>query len=133
MSVEADLIHRFARRSEQPARRAGLQVRGLVRIDPGQAAVVGALAGDGALVVVEGAAGAGKTTALRSAQALLARQGHRLLVVTPTLKAAEVAAAETGAEGHSAAWLIHQHGWRWDDDGHWARRPDQRRVGGEHG
>ena len=40
--------------------------------------------------------------------------------MTPTLKAAEVAAAETGAEGHSAAWLIHQHGWRWDDDGHWA-------------
>ena len=75
-------------------------------------------------MVVEGAAGAGKTTALRSAQAVLARQGHRLLVVTPTLKAAEVAAAETGADGHSAAWLIHQHGWRWDDDGHWARRPD---------
>jgi ATP-dependent exoDNAse (exonuclease V) alpha subunit len=46
------------------------------------------------------------------------------LVVTPTLKAAEVAAAETGADGHSVAWLIHQHGWRWDDDGHWARRPD---------
>ena len=44
--------------------------------------------------------------------------------MTPTLKAAEVAAAETGADGHSAAWLIHQHGWRWDDDGHWARRPD---------
>ena len=66
----------------------------------------------------------GKTTALRSTQALLARQGHRLVVVTPTLKAAEVAAAETGADGHSAAWLIHQHGWRWDDDGHWARRPD---------
>ena len=46
------------------------------------------------------------------------------MVVTPTLKAAEVAAAETGADGHSAAWLIHQHGWRWDDDGHWTRRPD---------
>ena len=74
-------------------------------------------------MVVEGAAGAGKTTALRSAHNVLARQGHRLVVVTPTLKAAEVAAAETGADGHSAAWLIHQHGWRWDDDGHWARRP----------
>ena len=44
--------------------------------------------------------------------------------MTPTLKAAEVAAAETGADGHSAAWLIHQHGWRWDDEGHWIRRPD---------
>jgi ATP-dependent exoDNAse (exonuclease V) alpha subunit len=40
------------------------------------------------------------------------------------LKAAEVAAAETGADGHSAAWLIHQHGWRWDADGRWARQPN---------
>ena len=124
VKVEADLVHRLARRAEKPARRFRLQGRGLTRIDPTQAAVVGALAGDGQLVVVEGAAGAGKTTALRSAQTALARQGHRLLVVTPTLKAAEVAAAETGAEGHSAAWLIHQHGWRWDDEGHWVRRPD---------
>ena len=77
-----------------------------------------------ATVVVEGAAGAGKTTALRSTQALLAQRGRRLVVVTPTLKAAEVAAAETGAEGHSAAWLIHQHGWRWDTDGHWTRHPN---------
>ena len=124
VKVEADLVHRLARRPEKPARRFRLQGRGLVRVDPAQAAVVGALAGDGQLVVVEGAAGAGKTITLRSAQTVLARQGHRLLVVTPTLKAAEVAAAETGADGRSAAWLIHQHGWRWDDDGHWARRPD---------
>lgn len=124
LTVEADLMRRLARRSENPAGRVRPQGRGLVRIDPTQAAVVGALAGDGQLVIVEGAAGAGKTTALRTTRELLARQGHRLLVVTPTLKAAEVAAAETGADGHSAAWLIHQHGWRWDDDGHWARRPD---------
>ena len=124
VSVEADLVHRLARRSGKPAHRVRLHGRGLVRADPTQAAVVGVLAGDGRLVVVEGAAGAGKTTALRSAQTALARQGHRLQVVTPTLKAAQVAAAETGADGHSAAWLIHQHGWRWDDDGHWARRPD---------
>jgi exodeoxyribonuclease V alpha subunit len=124
VKVEADLVHRLAGRAEQPARRFRLQGRGMTRVDPTQAAVVGALAGDGHLVVVEGAARAGKTPALRSAQTVLARQGHQLLVVTPTLKAAQVAAAETGAEGHSAAWLIHQHGWRWDDEGHWARRPD---------
>jgi hypothetical protein len=52
--------------------------RGLIRIDPTQAAVVGALAGDGPLVVVEGAAGAGKTTALRSTQELLSRRGQPL-------------------------------------------------------
>lgn len=124
VDVEANLVHRLARRAEEPVRRVRLQGRGLTRVDPTQAAVVGALAGYGQLVVVEGAAGAGKTTALRSAQTVLARHGQRLLVVTPTLKAAEVAAAETGADGHSAAWLIHQHGWRWDDNGHWARQPD---------
>ncbi|MEP6817713.1 MAG: MobF family relaxase [Marmoricola sp.] len=123
LEVEADLLSRIARRAAQPARRVRPGVRGLVRVDPTQAVVVGALAGDGQLVVVEGAAGAGKTTALRSTQEMLNQQGRRLMVVTPTLKSAEVAVAETGADGRSAAWLIHQHGWRWDDDGHWARRP----------
>ena len=124
LEVEAEIMQRMARRADRPARRVRVGGRGLERIDPTQAEVVGALCGDGQLLVIEGAAGAGKTTALRSTQRLLARQGHRLLVVTPTLKAAEVAAQETGAEGHSAAWLIHQHGWRWDAEGHWIRRPD---------
>jgi exodeoxyribonuclease V alpha subunit len=124
VKVEADLIGRLARRAERPVRRLRLHGRGMASVDPSQTAVLGALTGDGQLVVVEGAAGAGKTTALRSAHTVLTRQGHRLLVVTPTLKAAQVAASETGADGHSAAWLIHQHGWSWDDDGHWARRPD---------
>jgi hypothetical protein len=124
LDVEADLIARLSGRATRPARRVRVGTRGLDRINPTQAAVVGALAGDGELIVVEGAAGAGKTTALRTTQAILARHGHRLVVVTPTLKAAGVAAAETGADGHSAAWLIHQHGWRWDADGHWTRQPD---------
>lgn len=123
LDVEADLIQRLARRAAQPARRVRPPGLGLVRIDPTQAAVVGLLAGDGPLVVVEGAAGAGKTTTLRVTREVLALQRHRLVVVTPTLKEAEVAAAETGAEGHAAAWLIHQHGWRWDADGHWTRQP----------
>ena len=41
-----------------------------------------------------------------------------MLVVTPTLKAAQVAAREIGADALSAAWLVHQHGFRWDE-----RRP----------
>jgi exodeoxyribonuclease V alpha subunit len=122
LDVEADLIGRLASRGAEPARRVRTGGRGLVRIDPTQTAVVGTLAGTGRLLVVEGAAGAGKTTALRSAREQVARQGHRMVVVTPTLKAAEVAAVETGADGHSAAWLIHQHGWRWDNDGHRTRQ-----------
>ena len=123
LEVEAELIARMASRAGQPARRWQFPGRGLVRVDPVQAAVVGTLAGDGALVVVEGAAGAGKTTALRTTREVLTRRGQRMVVVTPTLKAAQVAAAETGAQGHSAAWLIRQHGWSWDDHGHWTRQP----------
>lgn len=125
LEVEGDIITRLSRRAARPASRVRLAGRGLTPVDRTQAAVVGALAGSGELIVVEGAAGAGKTTALRSTQAVLARRGHRLLVVTPTLKAAEVAADETGAEGHSAAWMVHQHGWRWDDSGRWTRQPSE--------
>jgi ATP-dependent exoDNAse (exonuclease V) alpha subunit len=50
------------------------------------------------------------------------------MVVTPTRKAADVAARETGAQGQPAAWLIYQHGWRWDDDGHRTRHPSQQRA-----
>src|SRR6185437_7177595 len=47
----------------------------------------------------------------------------RLIVVTPTLKAAQVAGAELHARAGSAAWLAWQHGWRWDDTGSWTREP----------
>lgn len=43
-----------------------------------------------------------------------------MLVVTPTRKAAQVAAAEVG-RAHSVAWLLFQHGFRWDADGRWTR------------
>jgi exodeoxyribonuclease V alpha subunit len=91
------------------------------RLDAGQAAVVAALAGDRSLLVVEGAAGAGKTTTLAATRALLEDAGRRLVVVTPTLKAAKVAASEVGSAAGSAAWLAFQHGWRWDQDGAWTR------------
>ena len=70
--------------------------------------------------MVEGAAGAGKTTTLAATKDLLGEQGQRMLVVTPTLKAAQVAAREVGTAG-SVAWLVHQHGFRWDTDGRWTR------------
>jgi exodeoxyribonuclease V alpha subunit len=73
------------------------------------------------LIVVEGAAGAGKTTTLSATRVLLSGQGRRLMVVTPTLKAAKVAGDEIGAAGGSAAWLAFQHGWRWNSDGAWTR------------
>jgi ATP-dependent exoDNAse (exonuclease V) alpha subunit len=50
---------------------------------------------------------------------VLAEQGHRLVVVTPTLKAAQTASAELNSAAGSAAWLAYQHGWRWEETGRW--------------
>src|SRR3954454_2495506 len=126
LAVEADLTTRLAARAA-----AGVPDTDLTRqvaiaadtrlLDVGQAAVVAALAGNRPLVVVEGAAGAGKTTTLAATRDLLELSGRRLVVVTPTLKAAKAAAAEVASRTGSAAWLAYQHGWRWDDDGAWTR------------
>ena len=43
------------------------------------------------------------------------------MVVTPTRKAAQVAGRQLGTWAFSAAWLAHQHGWRWDANGTWTR------------
>ena len=123
LEVETDILTRMSARAITYGARADLP-RGWDKIlNPEQVTVVKTLAGTGQLVVVEGAAGTGKTTTLKATHTVLATQRRRMIVVTPTLKAAEVAARETGAVGHSAAWLIHQHGWRWDDDGNWTRQP----------
>jgi len=73
------------------------------------------------VTIVEGAAGAGKTTRLGATRNAFEASGHRMLVVTPTRKAAQVAAREIGTTAHSVAWLLHQHGFRWDEDGRWSR------------
>lgn len=131
LNVEHELMARMARRAQAPARFARLHWSTRDRLDPGQARVVSGLAGDAQLLVIEGAAGAGKTTTLAAARQLLAVRGRRLVVTTPTMKAAEVAGRETGADGHSAAWFIYQHGWRWDDDGHWQRFPGNPPLGAQ--
>jgi hypothetical protein len=125
LEVEADLAARLAARGGhrdadadlRPERVADLELL----LDPGQTATAAALAGNRPLIVVEGAAGVGKTTTLAAIRRLLAQQGRGLLVVTPTLKAARVATAEVGTAAGSAAWLAFQHGWRWTDDGAWTR------------
>ena len=73
------------------------------------------------LTVVEGAAGSGKTARLAATREQVQRRGGRMLVVTPTRKAAQVAAHQIGSPAQSVAWLLHQHGYRWDDDGRWTR------------
>ena len=124
LDVEADLVARLAARAEHPAIPDIVGERvGARRLDPGQRRVVAALTGTAGLLVVEGAAGAGKTTTMAAVGDLLEWRDRRLVVVTPTLKAARVAQAEAGVDAFSAAWLVHQHGYRWDTDGHRWRVP----------
>ena len=117
LRVEAAITTSLAAR----AVKVGLptEFRGGEWLDPAQARTVRGLAGSHRLVVVEGAAGSGKTKTLAATKQLVESCGHRMVVVTPTLKAAQVASRETGAAAFSAAWLAHQHGHRWDEDGQW--------------
>ncbi|XBB66377.1 MobF family relaxase [Nocardioides sp. WV_118_6] len=128
LDVEAKLIDTMSARAQQPVRRE-VRVGGTDQLDAAQRDVVAALAGDAGVLVIEGPAGTGKTTTLAAARRALDAQDRRLVVVTPTLKAAQAAQQQVGADASSAAWLIHQHGFRWDEDGHWSRvdaDPDRR-------
>ncbi len=120
LAVEADLVDSIAERSARPVTEA-VRLRGVAHLGPAQRRVVAALAGDVGLIVIEGAAGTGKTTTLAAARDVLDAADRRLVVVTPTLKAAQAAQQQVGTDAFSAAWLIHQHGYRWDEDGHWSR------------
>jgi exodeoxyribonuclease V alpha subunit len=120
LAVEADLVDSLVVRASRPVTDA-VRLRGVEHLDPAQRRVVAALAGDAGLLVIEGAAGTGKTTTLAAARDVLDAADRRLVVVTPTLKAAQAARQQVGADAFSAAWLIHQHGYRWDEDGHWSQ------------
>ncbi|MEO6509503.1 MAG: MobF family relaxase [Nocardioides sp.] len=117
--VEADLVDSIAARSARPVSDAR-RLRGIDHLDTTQRRVVAALAGDAGLLIIEGPAGTGKTTTLAAAREVLDASDRRLVVVTPTLKAAQAAQQQVGTNAFSAAWLIHQHGYRWDQDGHWS-------------
>lgn len=90
-------------------------------LDETQALAAGAIASTDQLVIVEGAAGAGKTTMLSAAITAAGSEGRSTRVVTPTKKAADVAARELGVPAESVAKLLHAHGWRWNSDGVWSR------------
>lgn len=92
------------------------------RLDEGQVAAVRAITGTGAVVLIEGAAGAGKTSVLSAANEVISGHGHQMMVVAPSKKAAMVAAQEIESDGATtAAGLAYQHGYRWDTDGVWTR------------
>lgn len=90
-------------------------------LDAGQTVAATAVASTDPLVIVEGAAGAGKTTMLGVAIDVAAEHGRSSRVVAPTLRAAQVAHQELGVPATSVAALVYAHGWRWNEDGVWTR------------
>lgn len=91
------------------------------QLDAGQTEAAAAVASVDRLVIVEGAAGSGKTTMLRTAIEVAAQHDRASRVVAPTLRAAQVAHDELGVPATSVAALVHAHGWRWNEDGVWIR------------
>ena len=120
VAVETELRDRLAARATQSVSGATLRVDAS-ELDADQWRAAAAIAGTAPLVVVEGAAGAGKTTMLRTAIEAAVTEGRRTRVVTPTKKAADVAAQELGVPTDSVAKLVHEHGFRWNADGVWRR------------
>lgn len=123
VAVEIRLRDLLAARASGSARPTP-DVMGLERrrgLDPEQSRAAAAIASTDLLVVVEGAAGAGKTTMLGVAIEAAAVEGRATRVVTPTKKAADVAQQELGVATDSVAKLMHEHGWRWNRDGVWTR------------
>ncbi|HCU76940.1 MobF family relaxase [Leucobacter triazinivorans] len=106
------------REPKHPDVRDAATARGL---DAGQERAAAAVASRDPLVIVEGAAGAGKTTMLGVAIEVAAQHGRVSRVVAPTLRAAQVARDELDVPASSVAALVHAHGWRWNSDGVWMR------------
>ncbi|MBL5975594.1 MAG: hypothetical protein D3X82_18105 [Candidatus Leucobacter sulfamidivorax] len=79
-----------------------------------------AIAGTHQLVVIQGAAGAGKTTMLQAAAESVQEQGRRLLVISPTKRGALEAGDVLGTDGDSVHALLYRAGATVDEDtGRW--------------
>lgn len=122
VDLENDITGRLAVRSAQGHDPYQGAVPARAQLDAGQIAAFRALAGSGALVLVEGAAGAGKTKMLAATATALEAEGVTVQVVAPSRKAAIVAAAEIGTtDANTAHGLVYAHGYRWDTEGVWSR------------
>lgn len=71
------------------------------------------------LSVVEGAAGAGKTTSLAEHVAAASAPGRRVLVVAPTGAAANVAGGQAGVEASTLDRFLMRYGWSRNAAGGW--------------
>lgn len=99
------------------------------RLSDGQLVAAARIAGPESLVVIEGAAGAGKTTMLDSAANTIRATGARVLVLAPSATAAHVAGHQTGTAAATLHGFLYAHGYQWTPTEPLHRlAPDQRPV-----
>ena len=123
MQAETELRDLIAEQvpADEPAVPDVRQLAQAAGLDTGQAEAAAAVASTDPLVIVEGAAGSGKTTMLGVAIEVAQHAGRPTRVVAPTKKAANVAHHALGIPADSVAALVHAHGYRWNTDGVWTR------------
>jgi len=123
MQAEAELRDLLTARvpADEPAVPDVRQLAQTAGLDAGQSDAAAALASTDQLVIVEGAAGSGKTTMLATAITAANERGGVVRVVAPTKKAADVAHQTLDVAADSVAALVHAHGYRWNTDGVWTR------------
>lgn len=119
VAVEDDLRRAFIARGLDSAVVMNEPVLG--SLTQAQSDAARALGSAAPLVVVEGAAGAGKTTMLKTAAEHAEAQGRRFVVVAPTLRAAQEAGEAFGTAASSAHKLAHEYGFRRDAYGRWTQ------------
>lgn len=107
-------------RAQRPGRDGQITAdRGGFSLTDGQVAAGQAIAGDHGLVVIEGAAGTGKTTMLQAANEQIVKDGRRIVAVSPTKRGALEMGDAIGAEGDSVHSLLVRAGANFDDNGKW--------------
>ena len=84
-------------------------------LDAGQREAVETICKGDPLAVVEGAAGAGKTHMLNAVNDYCRENGKRLVIATPTQKAALVVGEEVGTGTGTLMRLLEAYGWRNDE------------------
>ncbi|PFG20709.1 AAA family ATPase [Serinibacter salmoneus] len=135
LATDAAITRSLRRRAQAGGVDGEVEVdRGGFSLSDGQAAAARAVAGTHQLVVIEGAAGTGKTTMLSAANEAIQAEGRRLVAVSPTKRGALEMASEIGAEGSSVHGLLVRAGARFDDQGRWSlpdlwrHQPDHLRM-----
>lgn len=117
---DREVMRRLQERGQRSGRDGYVTTnRGGFSLSEDQAAAARSITGNHALVVVEGAAGSGKTTMLEAANEELIAQNRRLVAVSPTKRGALEMGKSIGAQATSVHGLLVAAGATFDDRGRW--------------